>query len=483
MAVADAALGARVVLVELMFVGPAICALGASPRETALVSTLAFVLAIPLGAASDSFASAEHVASVAALAVVGALAVAIARLRDRSEQDKARLSVQLRVARVLGDAESLEASAAELLEAIGGPLAWDTGLLWETEAGEALDLVASWTRPGIDAGAFIAASRQIEFRRGRGLPGQVWDSGRAAFVQDAIAAGNFPRGESAERSGLRGGVAFPVLSGGECVGVIELFSSAEREPDARLLELLSSVGALIGDFAAGLRASGAVRASEARKAAMLESALDGVITMDHRGHVLEFNPAAERMFGHAASEAVGRRAGGADRARVPARAPPARSATDGRDGRVDPARPARGAHRHAHRRQRVPGGARDQPHRRQRSAGVHRHVRDITDRRRADSEREELLRLEQLARLDATEARDQLEAILSGVADAVTAQAPDGRLLFANEAAVELLGFGSSEELLSAPLRGDTRALRRARRGRAPVPRRPASGADGACRG
>ena len=39
----DAALGARAVLVELMLVGPAICALGASPRETALVSTLAFV--------------------------------------------------------------------------------------------------------------------------------------------------------------------------------------------------------------------------------------------------------------------------------------------------------------------------------------------------------------------------------------------------------------------------------------------------------
>ena len=43
------------------------------------------------------------------------------------------------------------------------------------------------------------------------------------------------------------------------------------------------------------------------------------------------------------------------------------------------------------------------------------------------------MRLEQLARLDATEACDQLEAILRGVADAVTAQAPDGRLLFANE--------------------------------------------------
>ena len=79
-------------------------------------------------------------------------------------------------------------------------------------------------------------------------------------------------------------------------------------------------------------------------------------------------------------------------------------------------------------------------------------IRDITDRRRAEKEREELLRLEQLARVDATQARDQLEAILRGVADAVTAQAPDGRLLFANEAAVELLGYESSDALLAAPI-------------------------------
>jgi PAS domain S-box-containing protein len=78
-------------------------------------------------------------------------------------------------------------------------------------------------------------------------------------------------------------------------------------------------------------------------------------------------------------------------------------------------------------------------------------VRDISDRRRTEQERDELLRLEQLARLDATQARDQLEAILRGVADAVTAQAPNGRLLFANQAAVDTLGYESSEALLAAP--------------------------------
>ena len=47
-------------------------------------------------------------------------------------------------------------------------------------------------------------------------------------------------------------------------------------------------------------------------------------------------------------------------------------------------------------------------------------------------------------------ARDELEAILAGVADAVTVQGPDGRLVYVNEAAVRLLGFEAREALLSA---------------------------------
>ena len=47
---------------------------------------------------------------------------------------------------------------------------------------------------------------------------------------------------------------------------------------------------------------------------------------------------------------------------------------------------------------------------------------------------------------------DDLRAILEGVADAVTAQGPDGSLVYANEAAVRVLGFPSAEALLAAPL-------------------------------
>lgn len=49
-----------------------------------------------------------------------------------------------------------------------------------------------------------------------------------------------------------------------------------------------------------------LRESEARKRAILESALDAIITIDHTGRILEFNPAAERIFGHRADDVLGR---------------------------------------------------------------------------------------------------------------------------------------------------------------------------------
>jgi PAS domain S-box-containing protein len=51
----------------------------------------------------------------------------------------------------------------------------------------------------------------------------------------------------------------------------------------------------------------------------------------------------------------------------------------------------------------------------------------------------------------ARESSAELQAILDGVADAVTAQSPEGRLAYANDAAVRLLGYESPEELLAAP--------------------------------
>src|SRR5271156_4140310 len=49
-----------------------------------------------------------------------------------------------------------------------------------------------------------------------------------------------------------------------------------------------------------------LKRSEARKAAILESALDCIVTIDHEGCITEFNPAAERTFGHRRDGVMGK---------------------------------------------------------------------------------------------------------------------------------------------------------------------------------
>jgi PAS domain S-box-containing protein len=451
-AVVDVLLSSHASVVELTVAGPVIAALGASPAQTRTVAVAAFLVSIPLGFVGDNFASTDHLIGVMVVGLVGVMAVVLAALRVRRERDASRLAVQYGLARVLADAESLEASAPQLLATIGEPLGWDVGHLFEVrEAGRLLP-VGIWTAPGVDVPDFEAATRDFVVERGQGLPGQVWQSGQPAFLEDVIVQEDFLRADAARRSNLRGGMAFPIGTGGENVAVVEFFSRDPRPNDPAMLEVTAALGTLIGEFIEGLRTAEAVRQSEARKSALLSSALDGVIVIDHEGMVVEFNPAAELLFGHSADDALG---------------------SELAELVMPPALKER--HRRALRRT-VETGEASLLGRRIEMTGMRADgsefpvelainriagsdppmftgtVRDIAKRRRAEREREELLRLEQVARHDASEARDQLEAILSGVADAVTAQAADGRLLFVNEAAVELLGFDSREALLAAPL-------------------------------
>jgi len=87
---------------------------------------------------------------------------------------------------------------------------------------------------------------------------------------------------------------------------MEFFSRELREPDERLLWTMRVLGSQVGQFVTRRQAEEEVRASESRMRAMLEAALDAVITMDHRGQVLGWNHAAETTFGYRADEAIGR---------------------------------------------------------------------------------------------------------------------------------------------------------------------------------
>ena len=97
---------------------------------------------------------------------------------------------------------------------------------------------------------------------------------------------------------------YPLLVEDRLVGVMALFA---RHPLSQAtLEAMASVANGIATGIERKRAERAVRESEARKAAILETALDAIVTTDHTGRIIEFNSAAEKTFGFSRAEVVGR---------------------------------------------------------------------------------------------------------------------------------------------------------------------------------
>jgi PAS domain S-box-containing protein/diguanylate cyclase (GGDEF)-like protein len=67
-----------------------------------------------------------------------------------------------------------------------------------------------------------------------------------------------------------------------------------------------NVQGIVRDITERNKAQQALAESESLKGAILESSLDGLITIDHRGNIVEFNPAAEAMFGISREQALGK---------------------------------------------------------------------------------------------------------------------------------------------------------------------------------
>ena len=198
-----------------------------------------------------------------------------------------------------------EASAyPRLLAAIGEPLGWDAGAIWQPVAAGAGSLccVETWRTPA----AWERISRSIRLAPGEGLPGRVCASGAPAWIPDVGADANFPRAASALEAGLRAGFCFPIRGGSGVLGAIEFLAREPRDPDAYLLETVTSLGGRIGQCVERWRAEDRLRESDARKSAILNAAFDCIITMDDAGKVVEVNRAAEEMFGYTAEEMVGR---------------------------------------------------------------------------------------------------------------------------------------------------------------------------------
>jgi PAS domain S-box-containing protein len=224
---------------------------------------------------------------------------AITELRDLHRVERV-------VASILAETDRPVEVYPAVLQAIALSLEWELGAVWEaTSDEERLRCVGTW-HAGDGAPEFEALSARIVLNRGEGLPGRVLESGSPTWIADPPDDSNFPRANAARRAGLHAAFAFPLRSPRGVVGVMEFFSREPRELDERLLWTMGVLGSQVGQFVTRQQAEEEVRASESRMRAMLEAALDAVVTMDNRGRILEWNRAAEATFGYRAHEVMGK---------------------------------------------------------------------------------------------------------------------------------------------------------------------------------
>ncbi|HEX8296109.1 MAG TPA: PAS domain S-box protein, partial [Chthoniobacteraceae bacterium] len=216
-----------------------------------------------------------------------------------------RRRLQYATARVLGEAASVDQARPQILRTICETLEWDLGAVWDTnaETGE-MRCVEVWHVPAMNAAEFQEVNATTPVRRGEGLAGIAWLTGEPRWIADLHTAVGYANAELALRCGMSSAFAVPVQVGGHVLHVLEFFSPKISLPDPELLQTLGAIASQLGHLIERKRAEEALRKSEMRKAAILYSALDCIITFDLEGKIMEFNPAAERAFGHRQAEVL-----------------------------------------------------------------------------------------------------------------------------------------------------------------------------------
>ncbi|MGL5061872.1 MAG: GAF domain-containing protein, partial [Microcoleus sp.] len=197
--------------------------------------------------------------------------------RDITEQQriKKRQATQYAVTSILSESNSLDSATPKILQAICENLEWDIGEFWMPlhgkkpsfyaekrvknlpflcvppccELGEThvLGRMGVWQRNS-EVSEFVEKSHQMIVALGEDLPGSVWQSGFAQWIDDIVNDRNFLRSHLAQQAGLHSAFAFPIGASDRVVGIMAFFSREKQHPDEELLQMMEATGSQLGQF-------------------------------------------------------------------------------------------------------------------------------------------------------------------------------------------------------------------------------------------
>jgi methyl-accepting chemotaxis protein len=181
-----------------------------------------------------------------ALRSVGQLvSQAIQRLRsaERTAEIAADTDAVNAVMRAVQTATDPEDAARQALDTVRDAFGWAYGSYWKVDpADQALHFVVESGDAGEE---FRKVTLAASFKEGVGLSGRAWRTRDLYFTKDIGEMTDCVRAPIAQKVGVKSGVCFPVIVGGEVIGTMDFFATETLYPSESRLDALRSVGQLV----------------------------------------------------------------------------------------------------------------------------------------------------------------------------------------------------------------------------------------------
>lgn len=237
-------------------------------------------------------------------AVLRGLSVDVTRLKQADDALRLRTRQQAAVVR-LGQEALTETNLARLFETAcrlaAGTLEADLAAILELSAdGRQLRMRAGTGWSGGVVGAAVVGTET------HALAGYTLRAGEPVIVTDLGKEDRFRGDPHLLEHGVVSAMSVVISGPTAPAGVLGVYSRTRRRFSGEDAYFLQSVANVLSAVMGRRLSDQAVQESERRKAAILAGALDAIVTIDFEGRILEFNPAAEGMFGRFERDVRGR---------------------------------------------------------------------------------------------------------------------------------------------------------------------------------